>query len=74
MEWEQPGDLPNINEQYDMNGKTSYSGARATIPTTAGGEIYVYTDGSFKYKTVPSAFSGNTPGEDLFIMLYKLTI
>ena len=66
MEWEQPGDLPNINEQYDMNGKTSYSGARATISTTAGGEIYVYTDGSFKYKTVPTAFAGNTPGEDSF--------
>jgi len=66
MDWEKPNNLPNINEIYDMNGKSSYSGARATIATAQGGEIYVYTDGSFKYKTVPSAFSGNTAGTDSF--------
>ena len=66
MDWEKPNNLPNINEVYDMNEKNSYSGARATIATAEGGEIYVYTDGSFKYKTVPSAFSGNTAGTDSF--------
>ena len=66
MEWEKPNNLPNINEVYDMNGKSSYSGARATVDTAQGGEMYVYTDGSFKYKTVPSAFSGDTAGTDSF--------
>ena len=66
MEWEKPNNLPNINEVYDMNGKSSYSGARAIVDTAQGGEMYVYTDGSFKYKTVPSAFSGNTAGTDSF--------
>ena len=66
MEWEKPNNLPNINEVYDMNGKSSYSGARAIVDTAQGGEMYIYTDGSFKYKTVPSAFSGNTAGTDSF--------
>ena len=66
MDWEDPASLPNINEQYDMNAKASYSGARAIVSTAQGGEMYVYTDGSFKYKTVPSAFAGNTAGTDSF--------
>ena len=66
MEWEEPNNLPNINELYDMKGKNSYSGARATVATAQGGEIYVYTDGSFKYKTVPTAFANNTAGTDSF--------
>ena len=66
MNWEDRASLPVINEQYDMNEKTSYSGARATVTTAQSGEIYVYTDGSFKYNVVPTAFNNNTAGTDYF--------
>ena len=66
MNWEDRSTLPVINEQYDMNGKSSYSGARATVTTAQSGEIYVYTDGSFKYNVVPTAFNNNTAGTDYF--------
>ena len=64
--WANNSELPNIGELYDTENKNGYSGARATISTTAGGKIYVFADGSFRYKTLPSSFNATDPDEDSF--------
>ena len=40
--WANNSELPNIGEMYDTMDKSSYSGARASITTTAGGTIFVF--------------------------------
>ena len=49
-----------------LNAKASYSGARAIVSTSSGGEMYVYADGSFKYKTYPEVLHDGTAGTDSF--------
>ena len=64
--WANNSELPNIGEMYDTRDKNSYSGARASINTTAGGTIFVFADGSFRYETLPTGFNDGLPHEDSF--------
>ena len=65
--WANNSELPNIGEMYDTKDKDSYSGARATVTTTAGGKIHVFADGSFKYATLPDGFDDDDEqNEDSF--------
>ncbi|WP_075506355.1 PilW family protein [Candidatus Pelagibacter communis] len=64
--WANNSELPNIGEMYDTRNKASYSGARATVTTTAGGKMHVYADGSFKYDTLPTGFDDGEAHEDSF--------
>ena len=57
-----------------MNAKASYSGARAIVSTAQGGEMYVYTDGSFKYKTVPELLQETQLAQIHFTMEYNQMI
>jgi len=64
--WANNTELPNIGEMYDTQDKDSYSGARATVTTTAGNTIYVFADGSFRYQAYADGFNDGTPKEDSF--------
>ena len=64
--WANNTELPNIGELYDTENKSAYSGARATVSTTAGGKMYIFADGSFRYKTLPSDFNTTDADEDSF--------
>ena len=64
--WANNSELPNIGEMYDTRDKESYRGARATVTTSAGGTIYVFADGSFRYNTLPSGFTDGQAHEDYF--------
>ena len=64
--WANNTELPNIGEMYDTQDKNSYSGARATVTTTAGNTAYVFADGSFRYQAYADGFNDGTPKEDSF--------
>ena len=64
--WANNSQLPNIGEMYDVRNKRNYSGARASVTTTAGGTMFVFADGSFRYETLPSGFDDDNPHEDSF--------
>ena len=64
--WANNSELPNIGEMYDVRNKRNYSGARASVTTTAGGTMFVFADGSFRYETLPSGFDDGNPHEDSF--------
>ena len=64
--WVNKSELPVINGMYDIHNKNRYKGARASVTTTAGGSIYVFADGSFKYQTLPNGFNDGNPHEDSF--------
>ena len=64
--WANNSELPNIGEMYDTKNKDAYSGARATVETTEGGKIYVFSDGSFRYETLPDGFDDGQPHQDSF--------
>jgi len=65
-EWARNRELPNIGEMYDTKNKSNYSGARAIVQTTQGGEIQVFADGSFQYSKTPDAFKDGATGQDSF--------
>ena len=64
--WANNTELPNIGEMYDTMNKSSYSGARASVTTEAGGTIFVFADGSFRYETLPTGFDDGEPHQDSF--------
>ena len=64
--WANNSELPNIGEMYDTMNKSSYSGARASVTTEAGGTIFVFADGSFRYETLPTGFDDGEPHQDSF--------
>ena len=64
--WANNSQLPNIGEMYDTRNKNSYSGARATVTTTAGNKVYVFADGSFRYLSYADGFNDGTPKQDSF--------
>ena len=64
--WANNSQLPNIGEMYDTRNKNAYSGARASVTTTAGGTMFVFADGSFRYQTLPDGFDDGQPHQDSF--------
>ena len=58
--------LPNIREIYDINNKSGYSGARASVTTTEEGTIFVFADGSFRYNELPDDFNDGNAHTDSF--------
>jgi type II secretory pathway component PulJ len=64
--WANNSELPNIGEMYDTANKSSYAGSRATVSTTAGGTMFVFADGSFRYQTLPADFNDGNAHTDSF--------
>ena len=65
-EWADNDELPKIGELYDVGNKSGYSGARATVTTTAGNTVYVFADGSFRYQAYADGFNDGTAKQDSF--------
>ena len=71
--WANNTELPNIGEMYDTGIKVHYSGARASVTTAAGGTIFVFADGSFRYADITrQVLMMVNHMKILFIMQFKL--